>query len=184
MNNNIKNYDKLMESLRAAKQDRVEDLIKQGLIPEKAREWTGEDNYYCNDDKEYQRFVRIREMLYSVEWFLDRIQWQVGHIPQVTVTPISWEDLKLFGNKLLEVSKSYSLENCYLMSLFITRFPDNILITSTGRMFMHIRPDQVDQLESLHAELKDYWLTHPLCSTKVDRLRRLVATILDSRLYK
>lgn len=171
MNNNIKNYDKLMESLRAAKQDRVEDLARQG------------NNYNCNDDEECQRLVRLQDMIYTVERFLDRIQWQVGYIPQVTVTPISWEDLKLFGNKLLEVSKSYSLENCYLMSLFITRFPDNILITE-GRMFMHIRPDQVDQLESIHADLKDYWLTHPLCSTKVDRLRRQVATILDSKLYK
>lgn len=184
MNNYIKNYDELMKSLRAAKQDRVEDLIKRGLIPEKVREWTDGDNYYCNDDEEYQRLVRIEGMICTVDWFLDRIQWQVGHIPQVTVTPISWEDLKLFGNKLLEVSKSYSLENCYLMSLFITRFPNNILITPTGGMFMYINPDQVDQLESLHADLKDYWLTHPLCSTKADRLRRQVATILDSRLYK
>ena len=183
MNNIIKNFDELIESLQTQKQNRTNELVAQGLIPEKAKDWTGAENPYSHDDSQYYYLNSLENQLYRTAWFLDRIQWQVGQLPLAYVTLITHDDLQHYGNKLIQISRTYSLENCKLMSFFIERFPSDILITQSG-MYLYIDSWQIDDLEYIHAQLKQYWIEHPLCSTKVDKLRRQVATILDSKLYK
>lgn len=74
-------------------------------------------------------------------------------------------------------------ENISLIKI-ISKYTNNVLIDQYGGVYFDLKPFSTnDDLMNLKCEFEDYWKTHPLCSNKVDKYRRIVVKALDSNIY-
>lgn len=83
---------------------------------------------------------------------------------------------------LLPITLTCTDENLYLINI-ISRYTKDALIDSYGKVWFNIKLSY-DNLNNLRYDLEDYWKTHPLCSNKVDKYRRIVAKALDNNIYR
>ena len=85
---------------------------------------------------------------------------------------------------LLPLALTSSDENIDLIRI-IGKYADSIIIDEYGGVYFDLMPYGVnDKLMHLKYELEDYWKTHPLCSNKVDKYRRIVVKALGAEIYK
>lgn len=85
---------------------------------------------------------------------------------------------------LLPVSLNCTNENLDLISI-INLYTSHIVLDLQGGVWIDLGDTSHDKykLHDLKKMLERYWTTHPLCSNKVDKYRRIVAGILDTDLY-
>lgn len=83
---------------------------------------------------------------------------------------------------LLPLALTCSDENISLINI-ISKYTKDVLIDSYGKVWFNIKLSYSD-LMGLKYELEDYWKTHPLCSNKVDKYRRIVVKALGAEIYK
>lgn len=83
---------------------------------------------------------------------------------------------------LLPITLTCTDENLDLIKI-ISRYTKDALIDSYGKIWFNIKLSY-DNLNNLRYDLEDYWKTHPLCSNKVDKYRRIVVKVLDSNIYR
>lgn len=82
---------------------------------------------------------------------------------------------------VLPLTLNCTNENLDLINI-ITKYTIDIIIDSLGGVWFDIKLPY-DSLNTLRHELEDYWKTHPLCSNKVDKYRRIVVNCLDDQIY-
>lgn len=85
-------------------------------------------------------------------------------------------------DNLLPITLTCTDENLDLINI-ISRYTKDALIDSYGKIWFNIKLSY-DNLNNLRYDLEDYWKTHPLCSNKVDKYRRIVVKALDSNIYR
>ena len=85
---------------------------------------------------------------------------------------------------LLPLALTSSDENIDLIRI-IGKYANSIMIDEYGGVYFDLKPYGTnDKLMDLRYELEDYWKTHPLCSNKVDKYRRIVVKALGAEIYK
>lgn len=84
--------------------------------------------------------------------------------------------------RLLPFTLNCTNENLDLIDI-ITRYTRDMIIDSYGGVWFDIKLSY-GSLMDLKQNLEEYWKTHPLCSTKVDKYRRIVSEALDSDIYR
>ena len=85
---------------------------------------------------------------------------------------------------LLPLALTCGDENIDLVRI-IGKYANNIMIDNFGDVYIDLMPYSADdKLMYLKYDLEDYWKTHPLCSNKVDKYRRIVAKALGAKIYK
>ena len=85
---------------------------------------------------------------------------------------------------LLPLALTSSDENIDLVRI-IGKYANTIMIDEYGGVYVDLMPYGADdKLMHLKYELEDYWKTHPLCSNKVDKYRRIVVKALGAKIYK
>ena len=85
---------------------------------------------------------------------------------------------------LLPLALTCSDENIDLVRI-ISKYANSIMIDNFGGVYIDLMPYGTnDKLMGLRYELEDYWKTHPLCSNKVDKYRRVVVKALGAEIYK
>ena len=83
---------------------------------------------------------------------------------------------------LLPLGLTCSNENIDLIKI-ISKYTKDVLIDPYGKLWFNIKLSHSDLMD-LKYDLEDYWKTHPLCSNKVDKYRRIVVKVLDSNIYR
>lgn len=85
---------------------------------------------------------------------------------------------------LLPLALTCSDENINLVRI-IGKYADTIMIDNFGHTYIDLQPYGInDKLMHLRYELEEYWKTHPMCSNKVDKYRRIVVKALGADIYK
>ena len=85
---------------------------------------------------------------------------------------------------LLPLALTCSDENIDLVRI-IGKYPNSIMIDNFGGVYIDLMPYGADdELIHLKYELEEYWKTHPLCSNKVDKYRRIVVKALGAEIYR
>lgn len=85
---------------------------------------------------------------------------------------------------LLPLALTSSDENIDLVRI-IGKYANTIMIDNFGGVYIDLEPYGTnDKLMHLKYELEEYWKTHPLCSNKVDKYRRIVVKALGAEIYK
>ena len=85
---------------------------------------------------------------------------------------------------LLPLALTSSDENIDLIRI-VGKYANTIMIDEYGGVYFDLQPYGTnDKLMGLRYELEDYWKTHPLCSNKVDKYRRIVVKALGAEIYK
>ena len=85
---------------------------------------------------------------------------------------------------LLPLALTSNDENIDLVRI-IGKYANTIMIDNFGGVYFDLKPYGTnDKLMDLRYELEDYWKTHPLCSNKVDKYRRIVVKALSAEIYK
>ena len=85
---------------------------------------------------------------------------------------------------LLPLALTSSDENIDLIRI-VGKYANTVMIDNFGGVYIDLQPYGVnDKLMQLKYELEDYWKTHPLCSNKVDKYRRIVVKALGADIYK
>lgn len=85
---------------------------------------------------------------------------------------------------LLPLALTSSDENIDLIRI-VGKYANTIMIDNFGGVYIDLKPYGTnDKLMDLKYELEDYWKTHPLCSNKVDKYRRIVVKALGAEIYK
>lgn len=100
---------------------------------------------------------------------------------RVRAFAVDYDNILANYKRLLPLNLNCTNENLDLINI-ITRYTIDI-IDSLGGVWFDIKLPY-DSLNALRHELEDYWKTHPLCSTKVDKYRRIVVKALDSNIYR
>lgn len=85
---------------------------------------------------------------------------------------------------LLPLTLTSSDENIDLVRI-VGKYANIVMIDNFGGVYIDLEPYGAnDKLMHLRYELEDYWKTHPLCSNKVDKYRRIVVKALGAEIYK
>ena len=85
---------------------------------------------------------------------------------------------------LLPLALTCSDENIDLVRI-IGKYANTIMIDNFGGVYFDLQPYAAnDRLMELRYDLEDYWKTHPLCSNKVDKYRRIVVKALRGDIYR
>lgn len=85
---------------------------------------------------------------------------------------------------LLPLALTCSDENIDLVRI-VGKYANNIMIDNFGGVYVDLEPYGTnDRLKHLKYELEEYWNSHPLCSNKVDKYRRIVVKALGAEIYK
>ena len=85
---------------------------------------------------------------------------------------------------LLPLTLTSSDENIDLVRI-IGKYVNTIMIDNFGSAYIDLMPYGADdKLMHLKYELEEYWKTHPLCSNKADKYRRIVVKALGAEIYK
>ena len=85
---------------------------------------------------------------------------------------------------LLPLALTCSDENIDLVRI-IGKYANTIMIDNFGGVYIDLEPYGTnDRLKHLKYELEEYWNSHPLCSNKVDKYRRIVVKALGAEIYK
>lgn len=101
---------------------------------------------------------------------------------KVKAFAVEYECILANYDSLLPLALTCANENLDLIKI-ISKYTKDVLIDPYGKLWFNIKLSYTD-LMNLRYELEDYWKTHPLCSNKVDKYRRIVVEALDAEIYK
>mgnify|MGYP006907954041 FL=1 len=155
-------------------------MILSNIINSKGVEQKIDD--YCNN------------MVNTTESIKDRTKWSFIRRSErldflcvrcgikVNVFISEYKDVLVNYNYLLPLTLTISNENLDLIGI-ISKYTRDIILDPYGGVYIDLKPCYTDTLMQLKRTLENYWITHPLCSNRINKYRRIVVGILDTDLY-
>ena len=103
---------------------------------------------------------------------------------RVNVYIVEYRTVLANYDHLLPLALTCSDENIDLVRI-IGKYANTIMIDEYGGVYVYLKSYGTnDSLNDLRHELEDYWNSHPLCSNKVDKYRKIVVKALGTEIYK
>lgn len=137
---------------------------------------------YCNNigDERNKETVKWRFIMRS-----DKLNFLCRRCDiRVNAYMVKYDTVLANYGDLLPLALTCSDENMDLVRI-IGKYANTIMIDNFGGVYFDLKPYGTnDELMHLRYELEDYWKTHPLCSNKVDKYRRIVVKALGAEIYK
>ena len=137
---------------------------------------------YCNNigDEQRKETVKWRFIMRSEK--LNFLCKRCGI--RVNAYIVKYDTVLANYDHLLPLALTCSDENIDLVRI-IGKYANTIMIDNFGGVYIDLEPYGADdKLMHLKYELEEYWKTHPLCSNKVDKYRRIVVKALGAKIYK
>ena len=137
---------------------------------------------YCNNIEDEQRKENTKWRFIMRSEKLNFLCKRCGI--RVNAYIVEYSNVLANYDHLLPLALTCSDENIDLVRI-IGKYPNSIMIDNFGGVYIDLMPYGTnDELMHLKYELEEYWKTHPLCSNKVDKYRRIVVKALGAKIYK
>lgn len=139
--------------------------------------------------EDYCKHIEDEHIIENTKWRFIMRSERLGFLCtrsgiRVNAYIVDYDTVLAHYDHLLPLTLTSSDENIDLVRI-IGKYANTIMIDNFGSVYVDLEPYGTnDKLMHLKYELEDYWKTHPLCSNKVDKYRRIVVKALGAEIYK